>query len=350
MGVCRRSTISRSMGRPAGRSTLPSRTPGSTWRRPGATPSPRTTVSGVNATIPSLGRAAAAEAALQSVESGFLTLKAKAGRGARDRGAGRAGPGHPRRGRAGRPRCGSTSTAPGTSATAIERLEAIARFDIEFVEQPLAAARRRRHGRASPAASASRSPPTRRPRPSATSAACSRPTRWTCSSSSRCASAARAPWRPSPSSPRSGMCAVVISTLFETGIGIAAGAGRGRRVARRGLVALARPARPRAGDGRAPRARPPGRLARHRGWPDPPAVAARLGWARHRPGRAGARAVPRRIHRIDRMTTSGRSCRLAGGFGTGRCRGPGACVAHARSRMGRPAGRGRSWTAGRTRS
>ena len=93
---------------------------------------------GVNATLPSLGPAALAEAAQQSVESGFETLKVKAG-------AERETEVLVERIRAIR-----TAVGPDVRlridvngawdlATAEERLEAIARFDIEFVEQPLAA-------------------------------------------------------------------------------------------------------------------------------------------------------------------------------------------------------------------
>ncbi len=91
---------------------------------------------GVNATIPSLGSAAAAEAALQSVESGFLTLKAKAG-------AERETEVLVDRVRAIRAAVGPEIrlrldvNGAWDLATAIDRLEAIARFDIEFVEQPL---------------------------------------------------------------------------------------------------------------------------------------------------------------------------------------------------------------------
>ena len=46
--------------------------------------------------------------------------------------------------------------------TATERLDAIARFALEYVEQPLARGRRGRACRAPAAASASPSPPTRR--------------------------------------------------------------------------------------------------------------------------------------------------------------------------------------------
>jgi L-alanine-DL-glutamate epimerase-like enolase superfamily enzyme len=93
---------------------------------------------GVNATIPSLGSAAAAEAALQSVESGFMTLKVKAGaeretevlvdriRAIRDA----IGP---------EIRLRLDVNGAWDLATAEDRLEAIARFDIEFVEQPLPA-------------------------------------------------------------------------------------------------------------------------------------------------------------------------------------------------------------------
>jgi o-succinylbenzoate synthase len=93
---------------------------------------------GVNATLPSLGPAALAEAAQQSIESGFETLKVKAG-------AERETEVLVERIRAIR-----TAVGPGVRlridvngawdlATAEERLEAIARFDIEFAEQPLAA-------------------------------------------------------------------------------------------------------------------------------------------------------------------------------------------------------------------
>jgi L-Ala-D/L-Glu epimerase len=91
---------------------------------------------GVNATIPSLGTAAAAEAALQSVESGFLTLKAKAG-------SERETDVLVNRVRAIRAAIGPDIrlrldvNGAWDLATAIDRLEAIARFDIEFVEQPL---------------------------------------------------------------------------------------------------------------------------------------------------------------------------------------------------------------------
>jgi L-Ala-D/L-Glu epimerase len=93
---------------------------------------------GVNATIPSLGAEAAIEAALQSVESGFETLKLKAG-------AERETDVLVERVRAIR-----TAVGPDVRlrldvngawdlATAEDRLDAIAGFDIEFVEQPLAA-------------------------------------------------------------------------------------------------------------------------------------------------------------------------------------------------------------------
>jgi L-Ala-D/L-Glu epimerase len=93
---------------------------------------------GVNATIPSLGTAAAAEAALQSVESGFVTLKVKAG-------AERETEVLVDRIRAIREAIGPEIrlrldvNGAWDLATAEERLEAIARFDIEFVEQPLSA-------------------------------------------------------------------------------------------------------------------------------------------------------------------------------------------------------------------
>ena len=93
---------------------------------------------GVNATIPSVGSAAAAESARQSVESGFLTLKLKAGA--------------ERETEVLVDRIRTIRTAVGSDvrlrldvngawdlATAEDRLAAIAHFDIEYVEQPLAA-------------------------------------------------------------------------------------------------------------------------------------------------------------------------------------------------------------------
>jgi o-succinylbenzoate synthase len=93
---------------------------------------------GVNATVPSLGAKAAADAARQSVESGFLTLKIKAG-------AERETDVLVERIRAIR-----TAVGPDVRLrldvngawdldTAEDRLSAIARFDIEYVEQPIAA-------------------------------------------------------------------------------------------------------------------------------------------------------------------------------------------------------------------
>jgi len=93
---------------------------------------------GVNATLPSLGPAAAAEAAQQAVESGFVTLKVKAG-------AERETEVLVERVRAIRAAVGPDIAlrldvnGAWDLATATDRLEAIARFDIEFVEQPLAA-------------------------------------------------------------------------------------------------------------------------------------------------------------------------------------------------------------------
>jgi o-succinylbenzoate synthase len=93
---------------------------------------------GVNATLPSLGPEAAAEAALQSVESGFVTLKVKAG-------AERETEVLVERVRAIRAAVGPEIAlrldvnGAWDLETATDRLEAIGRFDIEFVEQPLAA-------------------------------------------------------------------------------------------------------------------------------------------------------------------------------------------------------------------
>jgi o-succinylbenzoate synthase len=92
---------------------------------------------GVNATLPSLGPLPAAEAARQSVESGFVTLKVKAG-------AERETEALVERVRAIRSAVGPDVrirldvNGAWDLATATDRLEAVARFDIEFVEQPLA--------------------------------------------------------------------------------------------------------------------------------------------------------------------------------------------------------------------
>ena len=88
--------------------------------------------------MPSLGPEAAAEAAQQSVESGFATLKVKAG-------AERETEVLVDRVRAIRAAVGPDVrlrldvNGAWDLATATDRLEAVARFDIEFVEQPLAA-------------------------------------------------------------------------------------------------------------------------------------------------------------------------------------------------------------------
>lgn len=92
---------------------------------------------GVNATIPSLEAAAAAEAARQLVESGFTTLKLKAGAERETAGF------------VERIRVIGEAIGPDVSlrldvngawdlATAEDRLSAVAQFDIEYVEQPLA--------------------------------------------------------------------------------------------------------------------------------------------------------------------------------------------------------------------
>ncbi len=93
---------------------------------------------GVNATVPSVGPAAAAESARQAVESGFRTLKVKAG-------AERETEGLVERVRAIRTAVGPDIrirldvNGAWDLATADERLGAVARFDIQYVEQPLAA-------------------------------------------------------------------------------------------------------------------------------------------------------------------------------------------------------------------
>jgi o-succinylbenzoate synthase len=93
---------------------------------------------GVNATLPSLGPVASAEAARQSVESGFATLKVKAG-------TERETEVLVERVRAIREAVGPDVrlrldvNGGWDLVTAEERLESVARYDIEFVEQPLPA-------------------------------------------------------------------------------------------------------------------------------------------------------------------------------------------------------------------
>jgi o-succinylbenzoate synthase len=92
---------------------------------------------GVNATLPSLGPEAMAEAARQAVEAGFLTLKLKGGA--------------ERETEVLAERVAAVRRAVGPDValrldvngawdiqTAEDRIEAIARFDLEYVEQPLA--------------------------------------------------------------------------------------------------------------------------------------------------------------------------------------------------------------------
>jgi L-alanine-DL-glutamate epimerase-like enolase superfamily enzyme len=92
---------------------------------------------GVNATLPSLGPDAIAEAASQAIEAGFVTLKVKAGAEREtqdlvDRIAA------VRRAVGPDVRLRLDVNGAWDLATAEDRLEAIARFDLEFVEQPLA--------------------------------------------------------------------------------------------------------------------------------------------------------------------------------------------------------------------
>ncbi len=92
---------------------------------------------GVNATIPSIGPAASAEAARQALQAGFTTLKLKAGAERETEVL------------VDRVRAVRTAVGPDVRLrldvngawdleTATERLEAIARFGLEYVEQPLA--------------------------------------------------------------------------------------------------------------------------------------------------------------------------------------------------------------------
>lgn len=91
---------------------------------------------GVNATLPALGSAASAEAAQQAVEAGFATLKLKAG-------AERETEVLVERVRAIRAAVGPDVrlrldvNGAWDLETATERLTAIARYDLEYVEQPL---------------------------------------------------------------------------------------------------------------------------------------------------------------------------------------------------------------------
>lgn len=105
---------------------------------PGAAgPAARRPEVGVNATLPSLGPAASAEAALQAVAAGFRTLKLKAG-------AERETELLVDRVRAVRAAVGPDVrlrldvNGAWDAATARERLDAVARFGLEYVEQPLA--------------------------------------------------------------------------------------------------------------------------------------------------------------------------------------------------------------------
>ena len=135
-GVCRRSSDLEIHGAPGRALNAALENARLDLEAPGGVAEPEDDGVGVNATIPSLGSAAAAEAALQSVESGFLTLKVKAG-------AERETEVLVDRVRAIRAAVGPEIrlrldvNGAWDLATAIERLEAIARFDIEFVEQPL---------------------------------------------------------------------------------------------------------------------------------------------------------------------------------------------------------------------
>ena len=138
MGACRRSTISRCHGAPgrALNAALESARLDLERARV-ATPSPRRRRRGRQRDDPVARERGGGRGGAPVGRIGVPDAQGQGRRGARDRGPRRPGPGDPRRGRAGRSACGSTSTAPGTSRPPIERLEAIARFDIEFVEQPL---------------------------------------------------------------------------------------------------------------------------------------------------------------------------------------------------------------------
>ena len=255
---------------------------------------------GVNATLPSLGPAALAEAAQQSIESGFETLKVKAG-------AERETEVLVERIRAIR-----TAVGPDVRlridvngawdlATAEERLEAIARFDIEFVEQPLAAhdldgLAELRHRVTVPIAADEAAESLAAVRMllamDAVDALVIKPARVGGPSAvAEIATLAAARGVP-----------VVLSTLFETGVGIAAALALAASLPEVGGPALDDRPGPWPGDGGTPRTRPADRIARRPRGPDARAGHAGEWRARDHPRRACPRALPGRADRVAAMT------------------------------------------------
>ena len=264
---------------------------------------------GVSATLPSLGVAAAAEAARQSIESGFETIKVTAG-------AERETEVLVERIRAIRAAIGSDVrlrlevNGAWDLSTAEDRLSAISRFDIEFVEQPLPAhdvdglAELRRRVRVPIAADEAASSvgavrtllaaeavdvlvlkPARVGGPAAVTEI-----------------AERAAEHGIP---------VVIGTLFETGIGLAAGLAMAAHLPDVGRRLVGDPARPRPRDRGTARPRPAGRGPDRREGPDARPRAAGEWWTRDRPRRQGARAIHGRTGRSVGMTrgpTAGVPC------------------------------------------
>ena len=288
---CRRWPTWRSTGRRAGRSTaaLERRPARPRRRRPAADREPTATGSGSTRRCPSLGPAAAAEAARQSVESGFATLKLKAGAERETEVLVERVRGDPDARSDPTSGSGSTSTARGTWRRAEDRLEAVARFDIEFVEQPLPAhdldglAELRRRVRVPIAADEAAASG------AATSAACSRPRRSDVlvvkparvggpGAAAEIADARRG-------ARRAGRRQHAVRDRRRD-----RGRARGGRGAARGGVATRWPdaARSRAGDGRPARARPAGARrssSRTAGCARPAAGGAR--WARDRRSTSG---------------------------------------------------------------
>ena len=340
------------MARPGGRSTRRSRAPGSTCERArGPTPSPMTTVSASTRRSRRSGAAASAEAARQSVESGFLTLKVKAGAEREtevlvDRvRAIRAAVGP-------ESACGSTSTAPGTS----RRPTTGSRRSSGSTSNSSSSPCRRATSTAWPSSAAASACPIAADESAASvrdvRGAARRRTRSTSWSSSRRASAARAPCRDCRAGRGTGRAGrpqhAVRDRDRDRG-----GARHGGRAARRAVGALARP--PDHGlatagllehdllaggllieDGRMRAPRKPGERR-----------------SRRRPGRAGARALPRRGDRVDAddapSTRFAVARRLRASVGRGVARGPAAPGdRRSRSSTARPGGAGAISTAAPT--
>ena len=216
---------------------------------------------GVNATLPSLGPAALAEAAQQSVESGFETLKVKAG-------AERETEVLVERIRAIRPAVGPGGPAPARRQRCVGPRDGggPARGDRPVRHRVRRAAaggaRSRRTGRAAPPGTCpdrrgrGRRIAGRRPR------RCSPPMRSTRSSSSRPGSAARRSWPRSRRWRRRGACRSSSARCSRPVSGSRPRWPRRQRLPEVDGAALGRPAGPWPRDGRPARARPADRIAR----------------------------------------------------------------------------------------